>query len=123
MIIIKIAILVLAFLLSRNAIPQNKTGHDVIINVPFLGNGLLEIKEHEAVFKGVGFSQIKYWYQPQNFPYRSGKEFLENAVNKHSFTNDPEVRAEMERIYDEQSGLNTSDMRTWEVMVILAFKD
>ena len=44
-----------------------------------------DIAEHEAVFKSVGFTQIKHWYQPQNFPYRSGKEFLECAVNKNSF--------------------------------------
>ena len=44
-----------------------------------------DIAQHEAVFKSVGFTQVKYWYQPQNFPYRSGKEFLESAVNKNSF--------------------------------------
>ena len=29
----------------------------------------------------------------------------------------------MERLYDELSGLHSTDMRTWEVLVILAYKD
>jgi len=38
--------------------------------------------------------------------------------------NEPEdIKKEMEKVYDELSGTNTTDLKTWEVMIVLAYKD
>ena len=48
---------------------------------------------------------------------------MANAANKMTFPQDKEVLDEMERLYDEVSGTNSSDLKAFEVMVIIAWKD
>ena len=82
-----------------------------------------DIKDFEAFFKQTGFSQVKYWYQPMNFNFRSGADYMANSPMRHGFPEDKDVRTEMERLYDELSGKDSSDLRTFENMVILVYKD
>ena len=74
------------------------------------------------MFLAAGFNEVKMWYQPANWHYRNGeeyvKEFLEdiNPIVKE----DAEVRAECIRLFDEQC---KDELKTFEVLVILAYKD
>ena len=82
-----------------------------------------DIKDFEAYFKQTGFNQVKYWYQPMNLHFRNGSDFMARSPLKDRFPDDKEVLAEMERLYDELSGKDSPDLRTFENMVILAYKD
>lgn len=79
------------------------------------------IEEHCQKMKQAGFSQVKYWYQPMNLQYRDGEDYVSNFGMVKGETG--EMRAEIVRLYDELSGAGTHDLKTFEIMNIVAYKD
>jgi len=76
----------------------------------------------KAMFLEAGFNEVKMWYQPVNWMYRDGEEYVKafhdevNPIVKE----DMAVRNECIRLFNE----NCKDsVRTFEVLVILAYKD
>jgi formiminotetrahydrofolate cyclodeaminase len=74
-----------------------------------------------------GFNQVKHWRQAMNQLIRDGEAFVNFMP---SFPKDRELtdeekklRAEMVRLYDELSGKDSFDLATFEIIVIVAFKD
>ena len=76
----------------------------------------------------VGFTDIKYWYQPQNIFFESGEDFMdlvENSPMKQRLATVPaermaEVRKAAIEMFDKETGKGTTDMKTFECMVIYA---
>ena len=86
----------------------------------------------EETLRQMGFSQVKMWYQPQNVLFRTGEEYVafweskfKRLCAKAGFDEGKtaEVRKECVTEFDELSGASTSALRTFEVQVILCFKD
>ena len=75
------------------------------------------------IFREAGFSQVKRWYQPQNHVFRCGSDLLSDPLTANLSSLDGEVREAVKATYDELSGAESPDLRTFEAMVILAFKD
>ena len=79
------------------------------------------IEEYSAFMKETGFNEVKYWYQPMHVNYRTGEEFVKGWGGAKAA---PEVlKPEIVRLYDELSGSGSETLRTFECMVILAYKD
>ena len=76
-----------------------------------------------AVFREAGFSQVKRWYQAQNHIYRTGADFLSAPLNSNLRNLDQGLQGAVTAAYDDLSGANTPDLRVFETMVVLAFKD
>ena len=83
---------------------------------------------HDAGFKGV-----KKWTQATNLLFRTGKEFLDRFATglvtkwcaQYGFDDEIKQKAiqDVEAVYDELSGKNTTDLKTFEMGVLLAFKE
>ena len=73
------------------------------------------------MFREAGFNQVKHWYQFTNPILRTGEEFLNRFPSFETL--DEGLRAAIRSTYDDMSGKNTTDMRYFEVMIILAFKE
>lgn len=74
-----------------------------------------------GVFREAGFNQVKHWFQMQNFRIRNGDEYLQFFPQFKNLGQ--EVRDEIKSVYDEISGANTTDLKVFEAMIILAYKD
>ena len=58
------------------------------------------------------------WYQPSNWFWRTSQEYFDEFCG---IKDDPELETEIKRLYDEE--IKLGGMRTFEVLMILAFKD
>lgn len=75
------------------------------------------------VFRSAGFAQVKRWYQPTNHNFRSGAEFLNSPINLNLQSLDAETKENVRKTYDDISGTNSLDLKVFETMVVLAYKD
>lgn len=75
------------------------------------------------MFKDAGFAEVKHWYQPNNHLLRNGEELFESPVTRSLREQEPAIQQAAKKIYNELSGSGTTDLKTMEVMIILAFKD
>ena len=75
------------------------------------------------VFKEAGFAQVKRWYQPQHHLYRNSTEFMKFPANVAKAQLPEETQQAFRQTYDDISGANTLDLKTFEAMIIVAFKD
>ena len=75
------------------------------------------------VFREAGFNQVKRWYQAQNHVFRTGEEFMGAPINNRLSSLEPDVKEALKSTYDDLSGANTEDLRVFEVMIVMAFKD
>jgi len=82
-----------------------------------------DIDQFLTHFEEAGFSQVKRWYQPQNHAYRSGEEFLNFHLASSNQNMADEMKNAVKTAYDNISGANTPDLKVFEAMIILAFKD
>ena len=72
----------------------------------------------------MGFTDLKSWYQPANWYYEDGKDFLERFVRGQiKATAGADLDSELEQaiveVYDE---LNAVELKTFEVLIILGTK-
>ena len=79
------------------------------------------IDQFVGVFREAGFAQVKHWFQMQNFRIRNGDEYLAFFPNLRNL--DEQLRNEIKAVYDELSGAGTTDLKVFEAMIILAYKD
>ena len=82
-----------------------------------------DIEQFLTHFQEAGFNQVKRWYQPQNHAYRTGEEFFNLSQNPAVHNQPEEMKNATKTAYDNISGANTPDLKVFEVMIILAFKD
>lgn len=78
---------------------------------------------YKQIFREAGFSQVKRWYQPQNHFFRDGKDFLSDPLTANLRNLEGDVREAVKTTFDDLSGADSLDLRTFEAMVILAYKD
>ena len=70
-------------------------------------------------FIDAGFAEdVRMWYQPSNWFWRTSEEFYNQFCGGKD---DPEFKTEVMRLYDEETKLG--GMRTFEMLMILVFKD
>ena len=75
------------------------------------------------VFRDAGFSQVKRWHQMMNHPIRTGADFIQVPIMAKLRAMEQNIQDTVQAVYDERSGANTPDLRTFEVIIVLAFKD
>jgi len=80
-----------------------------------------DIEHFMTVFREAGFSQVKRWHQAANHCVRDGHALLN--FSRGLQTLDQQEREAVRMTYDDLSGANTPDLKFFEVLVILAFKD
>lgn len=76
----------------------------------------------QADCEKVGFKNVKIWHQPINMLYRDGHQYV-NEFLRSIDKNDTELVNEIMRQYDELTGANTTDLKTFEVAVIVCYRD
>lgn len=84
-----------------------------------LGEDLSGLK---AECEKVGFKNIKIWNQPINMLWRNGKHFVEEFMYSLD-PEDKELKEEIVRQYDDLTGANTTDLKTFEISVIVCYRD
>jgi len=108
----------------RDEMMAERSHHDL-----FYGKHL----DVEKTLREIGFSQVKMWLQPMNFLFRNGEDFmkgfgsgkLKGLCTRAGFDEQKmsELHTECVEEFDRVSGANTTDLRTFQVQVIVCFKD
>ena len=75
------------------------------------------------MFKDTGFNQVKHWFQAQNQPFRNADEMINAPFNLNLGKLDDQTKSEVKAVFDELSGKDSTDLKTFEAMIILAYKD
>ena len=80
-----------------------------------------------------GFKDVKVWEQPINVYFKDGEDFVtkfgDGRLNMEAKSKNllPEqvqqMRKEAVDLFDELSGNKTTDLKTFQIAVILAFKE
>ena len=83
--------------------------------------------------KEIGFSQVKLWEQPMNLMFKSAEEYLLKVgnqrlktyatANKSTEKEIEELRKEVKLAFDEMCGENTTNSDTFQIVVVIAFKE
>lgn len=87
----------------------------------------------KADLEEVGFTGVKIWEQPINILFRDGEEYMtkfgdgrlkrvSQDKNFDQATVD-QMRNEAIKMFDELTGASTTDLKTFSVGVVLAFKE
>ena len=80
-----------------------------------------DLEATRAMFVDAGFNEVKMWFQPANWHFRSGDDLVVKYLSvKGGPCKDPAVVEEAVRIYDEKY---RDEMNIMETLIILAFKD
>ena len=87
----------------------------------------------KADFANAGFTKVKMWLQAQNIYYKDGEDYMvkmgDGWLNNHMKMGGlgeelkPKLRAECIDLWNKESGSDTTDLITWENLIILAFKE
>ena len=76
----------------------------------------------KAIFTDAGFANdVRMWYQPSNWFWRTSQEYWDDFVVKNSTYSDAEYEAEVKRLYDEE--IKSGGLKMFEMLMILVFKD
>lgn len=75
-----------------------------------------------AEFQRIGFKDVRMWYQPSNWFYKNGHDYVEKFVkfNTGAASDDRELLDLCAKMFDEES---EGTVKTFEKLVILAFKE
>ena len=87
----------------------------------------------KADLASVGFTRVKMWPQAHNIYYADGEDYmvkmgdgwLKTHMTMGGLSEDlkPKLRAECIDLWNKESGSDTTDLISWENLVILAFKE
>ena len=88
----------------------------------------------KKMLEDVGFQNIHMWQEPLNFPFKDGADYFEKmgkgncamAAKKYG-GGDPgfadKLKAKMIEVWDKRSGNQTTEYRTFEIIVVTAIKE
>lgn len=77
------------------------------------------IEQVKKDFIDVGFTGLKAWYQPANWFYKDGHDFVQKfEPNMPAAALNDEIRSLIAQEYDKQG----DELRTFELMIILVTK-